>query len=137
VASTIDESTVHKLHSTQFTKTAQHVVLFGGPGTGKTHLATAFGVEAIQRHGKHMRFHSTVELVNALEVEKLAGKAGQIAQQLMQVDLLVLDELAHLPFSQTGGALLFHLPTKFHEYTSVVMTTNLNFGEWAGFFRDA
>lgn len=135
--SAVDEALVRKLHSTAFTETAHNVVFIGGPGTGKTHLATALGVEAIQRHGKRVRFHSTVELVNALEAEKAAGKAGQIAHRLMYADLLILDELGYLPFSQAGGALLFHLLSKLYEHTSVAITTNLSFSEWSGVFGDA
>jgi DNA replication protein DnaC len=86
-----------------------------------------------------VRFYSTVDLVNALEQEKAKGNPGRIAMSLMRMDLVILDELGYLPFSQAGGALLllFHLLSKLYEHTSVLITTNLTFAEWSDVFGDA
>ena len=134
--SQVDEALIRSLHRCEFLEDAQNVVFVGGPGTGKTHLATAIAVQAIEHHHHRIRFFSTIELVNQLEQEKLAGKAGRLANRLMHTDLVILDELGYLPFSQAGGALLFHLISKLYEKTSLLITTNLSFSEWSGVFGD-
>lgn len=118
-----------------FLKETQNLLLLGSSGTGKTHLATALGVKACEK-GYEVRFFRVADLVEQLEEALQAGTLQRLKRQIDKCDLLILDEVGYVPFGKQGSELLFHIIADCYERKSVIVTSNLQFGQWNRIFRD-
>ncbi|MCP8971381.1 IS21-like element helper ATPase IstB [Ectobacillus ponti] len=119
----------------QFLQSKQNLLLLGSPGTGKTHLATALGVKACEM-GHQVRFFRVADLVSQLEEALKQGTLPRLTKQIEACELLILDELGYVPFQKQGAELLFHIIADCYEQKSVIVTSNLEFGQWNRIFGD-
>jgi DNA replication protein DnaC len=120
---------IAELMRCEYVERREAVILIGNPGTGKTHLATALGMEACHR-GKRVRFHRVTELVTQLMEAREERQLMRMKSQLAKLDLLILDELGYVPASKLGAELLFDVISTAYERQSLIVTTNLPFGQW-------
>lgn len=122
--------TIRKL---EWIEKKENIILMGNVGTGKTHMSIALGIEACQQ-GKSVKFYKACDLVEALETKHLEGRSGHFRKSLTRYDLLIIDEIGYIPFSQTGSELLFNVIAECYEKQSLMITTNLQFKEWESIF---
>lgn len=123
----------HTLRTLEWIDKKENIILMGNVGTGKTHMSIALGIEACQK-GKSVKFYKACDLVEALEVKHLEGRSGFFRRTLTKYDLLIIDEIGYIPFSQTGSELLFNVIAECYEKQSLMITTNLQFKEWESIF---
>lgn len=132
---TLNKPLILKLAQGEYLDKAENVVILGNSGTGKTHIATALGMEACAK-GKKVLFHTAAELVNLLTEAQAEYRLSRVEHKLSQVDLLIIDELGYLTLAENGLKLLFSLLSKRHEKKSTLITSNLPFEQWSSIFGD-
>jgi len=126
---------IEALKQCNFLETNENLILYGNVGTGKTHLATAIGVEAC-KNGKEVRFFRTAALVNLLVEHKANGQLTKFIEKLNRAELLILDEWGYIPLDREGAQLLFQIVSECYEKRSLIITTNLEFSKWVTIFYD-
>ena len=126
---------IEGLRNIYFINKKENLILYGPVGTGKTHLATAIGVNACS-NGKRVKYFRTATLVNQLSEAKSKGELNKFIKQIDKADLLICDEWGYIPFEKEGAQLLFQVISECYEKRSVIITTNLEFSKWNGIFYD-
>lgn len=132
IPTTID---IEELKDVNFINKKENLILYGPVGTGKTHLATAIGVNACS-NGKKVMYFRTAALVNQLGEAKSKGELNKFMKKINKADLLICDEWGYIPFEKEGAQLLFQIISECYEKRSVILTTNLEFSKWNGIFYD-
>lgn len=126
---------IEELKSVDFINKKENLILYGPVGTGKTHLATAIGVNACS-NGKSVIYFRTAALVNQLSEAKSKGELSKFIKKINKADLLICDEWGYIPFEKEGSQLLFQIISECYEKRSIILTTNLEFSKWDGIFYD-
>jgi DNA replication protein DnaC len=127
--------TPNQLQSGEFIGRKENLILYGNVGTGKTHMATAIGVEACKK-GQNVKFYRTAALVNHLSEQKAKGNLAKALNTISKADLLILDEWGYVPLERDGARLLFQVISECYERRSLILTTNLEFSKWVTIFYD-
>lgn len=131
----VSEATVRELASCDFIKARQNIVMIGDPGSGKTHLAIALGMNACQA-GFRVRFYTAVNLAAELAEALQGHRLSKFEAGLRKSDLLIIDELSYLTFNRTQSEMLFQAISERSERASVIITTNLAFSDWTQLFEN-
>jgi DNA replication protein DnaC len=131
----IDKQRMLELAECHWVEKAEVVILVGNPGVGKSHCATALGIEACRR-GKRVRFFTAEDLATAIREAKAQMVYGKLQRQLDRTDLIVVDELGYVSLCRESAQALFHFFSERHERRSVIITTNLEFGKWTEVFGE-
>lgn len=131
----LERSRVMALAELEFVERRQCVHFLGPPGTGKSHLAVALGVEAVKA-GKSVFFATLAELVDSMKKAEREGKLRERVKFLSRYSLLIVDEIGYLPLGSNGGNLFFQLVNACYERCAMIMTSNRGFAEWAEIFGD-
>lgn len=134
-AGDLDVRLIKELSNSDYIKNARNIIFLGKSGTGKTHLATALGMEAC-KNGFRTRFVTGCALSNELLEARDEKTLGRIIKRYAGYGLLIIDELGYVPFSKEGAELIFQILTERHERKSVIITSNLGFGDWTQIFGD-